>query len=99
MTSPSSAGCEGDGGQEEAIGEDKENIHPPWKTILMNLVTITKEKKKEIDGTLGILDHPHNKRGSGGLVFKSCPSLAIPWTKAHQAPLSMGLSWQEYWSG
>ena len=22
-----------------------------------------------------------------------------PWTVAHQAPLSMGLSWQEYWSG
>ena len=21
-----------------------------------------------------------------------------PWTVAHQAPLSMGLSWQEYWS-
>ena len=25
--------------------------------------------------------------------------LAIPWTAAHQAPLSMGLSRQEYWSG
>ena len=24
---------------------------------------------------------------------------AIPWTAAHQAPLSLGLSWQEYWSG
>ena len=24
---------------------------------------------------------------------------ATPWTVAHQAPLSMGLSWQEYWSG
>ena len=24
---------------------------------------------------------------------------AISWTVAHQAPLSMGLSWQEYWSG
>ena len=22
-----------------------------------------------------------------------------PWTLAHQAPLSMGFSWQEYWSG
>ena len=22
-----------------------------------------------------------------------------PWTVAHQAPLSLGLSWQEYWSG
>ena len=24
---------------------------------------------------------------------------AIPWTVAHQAPLSMGLAWQEDWSG
>ena len=24
---------------------------------------------------------------------------AIPWTVAHQAPLSMGFSRQEYWSG
>ena len=34
----------------------------------------------------------------GGLVAKLCPSLAIPWTVAHQAPLSMGSSRQEYWS-
>ena len=26
-------------------------------------------------------------------------SFAIPWTVAHQAPLSMGFSGQEYWSG
>ena len=26
-------------------------------------------------------------------------SLAIPWTAAHQAPLSMGFSRQKYWSG
>ena len=26
-------------------------------------------------------------------------SFVTPWTVAHQAPLSMGLSWQEYWSG
>ena len=24
---------------------------------------------------------------------------ATPWTAAHQAPLSMGFPWQEYWSG
>ena len=28
-----------------------------------------------------------------------CPTLAIPWTVARQAPLSMGFSRQEYWSG
>ena len=37
--------------------------------------------------------------GGGGLVAKSCPPLATPWTVAHQAPLSMGFSRQEYWSG
>ena len=26
-------------------------------------------------------------------------SLAAPWTAAHQAPLSIGFSRQEYWSG
>ena len=29
---------------------------------------------------------------------QSCPTLT-PWTIAHQAPLSMGFSSQEYWSG
>ena len=35
----------------------------------------------------------------GGLVTKSCPTLATPWTVAHQYPLSMGFPRQEYWSG
>ena len=35
----------------------------------------------------------------GGLFAKSCPTLATPWTVAHPAPLSMGFSRQEYWSG
>ena len=32
------------------------------------------------------------------LVAKSYPTLMTPWTVAHQTPLSMGLSQQEYWS-
>ena len=31
--------------------------------------------------------------------LQSCPTLAILWTIACQAPLSMGYSRQEYWSG
>ena len=27
-----------------------------------------------------------------------CQTLATLWTIAHQTPLSVGLSWQEYWS-
>ena len=37
--------------------------------------------------------------GGGGLVAKSCPTLASPWTVACWAPLSMELSRKEYWSG
>ena len=33
----------------------------------------------------------------GGLVAKSCRTLAILWTVAYQAPLSMGFSRQEHW--
>ena len=33
------------------------------------------------------------------LVAKSCLTLATPRTVAHKAPLSMGFSRQEYWSG
>ena len=36
---------------------------------------------------------------SGSLVTKLCLTLATPWTVACQAPLSMGFSRQDYWSG
>ena len=32
-------------------------------------------------------------------VAQSCPLFVTPWTVACQAPLSMGFSRQEYWSG
>ena len=32
-------------------------------------------------------------------VYSVVPNFATPWTAAHQAPLSMGFSRQEYWSG
>ena len=32
-------------------------------------------------------------------VAQLCPTLCDPWTVAHQAPLSVGFSSQEYWSG
>ena len=35
----------------------------------------------------------------GNLVTKSCPTHVTPWTVASQAPLSIGFSRQEYWSG
>ena len=35
----------------------------------------------------------------GGFIAQSCLTLAALWTAAHQPPLSMGFSRQEYWSG
>ena len=35
----------------------------------------------------------------GGLVAKSCPTLVTPMDCSPQAPLSVGFSRQEYWSG
>ena len=34
-----------------------------------------------------------------GLVHKLCSTLVTPRAVALQVPLSMGFSWQEYWSG
>ena len=42
---------------------------------------------------------PPRRSSGSGLVAKSCPTLATPWTVARQAPLSVGFSRQEYWSG
>ena len=44
--------------------------------------------KENIGRTLLLLSH-----------FSHVQILATPWTAAHQAPPSMGLSTQEYWSG
>ena len=41
----------------------------------------------------------YKSRGGGGVVAKPCLPLVIPWSVARQAPLSMGFSRQEYWSG
>ena len=37
--------------------------------------------------------------GGSGLVSKLCSTLVTTWTAACRAPLSMGFSRQEYWSG
>ena len=37
--------------------------------------------------------------GGGGVVTKSCLTLAIPWTEEPGSLKSMGFSRQEHWSG
>ena len=41
----------------------------------------------------------YGRGGGDGLVAQSCPTLVTPGTIVCQAPLSMGFSRQEYWSG
>ena len=50
-------------------------------------------------GLIGFGFESFDRHAFGGLVTKSCPTLATPWTIASQAPLSKGFSRQEYWSG
>ena len=40
-----------------------------------------------------------NSGCGGGLVTKSCPTTATPWTVACKVPLSVEFSKQQYWSG
>ena len=56
--------------------------------------------RTEVEAEAPILRPPDGGGGGGGgLVAKSCPTLVTPWTVTRQAPLSMGFSRQEYWSG
>ena len=50
-------------------------------------------------GSLPLVPPGKPSHHGDGLVTKLCPTLASPWTVACQAPLSMGFSRQEYWSG
>ena len=58
----------------------------------MNL-TPTPKLKPQSTGTMGQSMLCYAKSLSCVLLFET------PWTVAHQAPLSMGVSRQEYWSG
>ena len=51
---------------------------------------------------MGGLSHPESDSdgyGGGGLAAQSCLTLATLGTVVCKAPLSMGFSRQEYWSG
>ena len=47
---------------------------------------------------MGLLPAASMRIVSEYLVVQSCPTLSDPGTVAHQAPLSMEFSRQEYWS-
>ena len=62
-------------------------------------VTEKKEKKKKLKSLIRF--HSANKIDSYNEVksLSRVRLFATPWTVAYQAPLSMGFSKQEYWSG
>ena len=79
-----------------------------FKKILKEKVTIGKNQQKKwknVAHQYGLLDIRHNKHNICNrylcmLCHLSCVQLfATPWAVAHQAPLSMGFSEQEYLSG
>ena len=64
-------------------------IEPKSRALQANFLPAEPQGKPENTGV----------DGGGGVVAKMCPTLAIAWTVARHAPLSMRFSWQEYWSG
>ena len=76
-------------------------------TFLISLFLLgrirSKDEKKTVSGSSEILFFFNSEiivtilySTSGGLVTKSCVTLATTWTGAHWAPLSIGPSRQEY---
>ena len=58
-----------------------------------NFLTYSKERKCES------VSHSVISNSLVVVVSKSCPAVVIPRSAACQAPLSMGFSRREYWSG
>ena len=54
---------------------------------------------KELETTEHAHMHCSLRKVKESEIAQSCLTVCYPWTVAHQAPLSMGFSRQEYWSG
>ena len=65
------------------------------KMVQMNLFSKQKQNHRSRKQTYGF---PSGGKG-GGMSWKTEIDSVSPWTIACQAPLSMGFSKQEYWSG
>ena len=66
--------------------------HPEIKPVSFKSPALTA-------GSLPLVPPGKPSHHGDGLVTKLCPTLASPWTVACQAPLCVGFSRQEYWSG
>ena len=84
--------------------EDAWTFHPGYLGSMAKVLTALRNENTTVPGAAneegkGINPQRISRSCGGGSVAKSCPTLVTPWTIAHQAPLSMGFSRQEYWSG
>ena len=73
---------------------------PLWKVWGQEWIQVCKPCMYTIWGTFF---NKHNFINANMLFYAYSLShgrlFAAPWSIAHQAPLSMGFPWQEYWSG
>ena len=71
------------------INSSSQEFLPKEKTYQKyNQLIVQKKKKESLEKLCALCS-----------VTQSCHDSAAPWTAACQAPLSMGFSRQEYWSG
>ena len=78
-----------------------ENLPWPLLNTSHNLRTDKTEQQQNatLTNIVQIYQFIFSYSDGGGLVAKSCLTLATPRTVVCQVPLSMGFSRQEYWSG
>ena len=79
------------------------STHPAWCLLSGMIHILCPNSIPAVSGMKRDYTHTHTHTHTHTYIYKdsakSCPTLAIPWTVACQAHLSMGFSRQEYWSG
>ena len=90
--------CKGD-----ELGLKKDTGKTDWVLAFQAVFDSVQTRKKKaftLNTYVNVAFHPCSRdHAGGGIVAKSCLTLEALWTVARQAPLSMGFSRQEYWSG
>ena len=73
------------------------NLFDTYRTVHPTTADVT--FFSSADGTSIKIDHTVEQNSVVCWAFSRVQLCVTPWTVAHQAPLSMGFSRQEYWSG
>ena len=77
------------------------DLYPMDASSILSLTVMTKNVSRCCQRSYGSQNCPwwRATRLEVSEVVQSCATLCNPWTVAHQAPLSMELPRQQYWSG